>query len=224
MALIDSPLPASPEVWGAAAGTAPIARVPPRFGQALRPMPGETCCGDQIGGWFHHGQLTLALADGLGHGEAAHRAAAAALATLDEALGGAPGPGTDLPALFARCDQALTDTRGAALALIRLMPGRGLLLHAGVGNIRALVARRTGIRRLGCARGIVGAGYRNLRAEPLPLEPGDWVALYSDGLPENAEIGAMLAEAPASDGLAADILARWAIPDDDASLLIYRHD
>jgi hypothetical protein len=193
------------------------ARTSACLGQAVRSLPGEPLCGDQLGWWLRGERLRLALADGLGHGSEAHAAAATAMrqiAMRDEVT---------LDRLFAHCDQALIDTRGAALAIVDILPGESLLMHASVGNVRTLLIRGQHVRRLGGARGIVGTGLNGLHPECLPIAPGDWVLIFSDGLPENAGIAECLADAQPSDGLAERLVAQWCTDRDDASLLLYRH-
>ncbi|MTW21429.1 SpoIIE family protein phosphatase [Allochromatium palmeri] len=195
----------------------PLSGIQARIGQALRPMPGETLCGDQLGWWTRPDGWRVALADGLGHGAEAHVAAATAmrqLATDDE---------IPLAELFARCDRALIDTRGVALSVIDIRPAESVIVQAGVGNIRTLLIQAQGTKRLGGARGIVGAGFDGLRPERLPIAAGDWLLLFSDGLPENAGLVEMLHEEAPSDQLAERLLTRWAGSHDDAGLLLYRH-
>lgn len=183
-------------------------------------MPGEDLCGDQLGCFSSRQRLRLAVADGLGHGADAHRAAACAMRVIADA------PELDLPELFARCDRALLGTRGAALAVVDVERHAERIIHASVGNVRSvLLQRQRGrVKRLSGARGIVGAGFRGLRPESVPLRRGDWVLLFSDGIPENADFASALTSAVPDDALADDLLARWASPRDDASLILYRHD
>lgn len=187
------------------------------LGRALRPVAGEVVCGDQVGCWSADGRLRLALADGLGHGREAHAAAVAVMAQVSGSLG---MPLTDV---FVRCDHALRSTRGVALAVAEIGPGACGILHAAVGNIRTLVIQGGRLRRLGGARGIVGAGFVGLHAEHLPIVPGDWLVMFSDGIRENAPIAEGLAGEDAADAVAERLLARWARDDDDAALLVYRH-
>lgn len=201
-------------------------------GAALRPISGETLCGDQLGCWHHAHGVLLALADGLGHGAEAHAAAEATMRLL------ATLQAQPLTEIFSHCDAALGSTRGVALALAHIerdvSTDRARLTHTAVGNIRTLLwSRQRRLRRLAGARGIVGAGYRNLRLEHLLLDVGDWLVLYSDGLPEEAAIEEVLTQAearvqsgaclPDLDALANTLLTSWANQNDDAAILIYRH-
>ena len=189
-----------------------------RIGQALRPMPGETLCGDQLGWWTRPDRRRLALADGLGHGAEAHVAAATVMRQLAK-----DSDETCLAELFARCDRALLDTRGVALSVVDILPAESVIVQAAVGNIRTLLIQGSGTKRLGGARGIVGAGFDGLRPERLPIAPGDWLLLFSDGLPENAGLAEALGDAWPSDELAERLLNDWAGDHDDAGLLLYRH-
>lgn len=197
----------------------------PGLATGLRPLPGESLCGDQLGYFQSQQRLRLAVADGLGHGAEAHQAAAAVMQVIGAS------PDMDLTALFAHCDQALLGTRGVALAIIDVEARASRIVHASVGNVRALLMPRGRVKRLSGARGIVGAGYRNLRPESFPLHPGDWLLLFSDGIPENADFASVLSASESnhepstepSTALVDQLLTRWASPRDDASLIIYRH-
>jgi phosphoserine phosphatase RsbX len=188
------------------------------IGQALRALHPPEPCGDQIGCWRTAGGWRLALADGLGHGHEAHRAAAAVMQRLVATPATAP-----LETIFADCDRQLLDTRGVALAVVEIRLAPATICHAAVGNVRTLLIQNGMVKRLGGARGIVGAGFRGLRSECLPLHCGDWLVLFSDGIRENVEIVAALVGQTPSDALAAQLLARWGEDRDDASLLLYQH-
>lgn len=189
-----------------------------RLGSAVRAMPGERLSGDQIGCWARGSDLRLALADGLGHGPEAHAAAAAAMREIGE------HGGLGIPELFARCDTRLMGTRGVALAVVDIHLDRAEIDHASVGNVRCLVSRASGVKRLGGTRGIVGAGFDRLSPERLAITPGEWLVLFSDGIHESAAIVDTLSAESPSDQLAERLLAQWAGDRDDASLLLYRHD
>lgn len=187
-------------------------------GYASRAMAGEAVCGDRCGVWQTPQRIVLALADGLGHGPQAAAAAAAALhfigGQLDESC----------ESIFSGCDQALTDTRGVALAIAIVEPARGLLTHAAVGNIRSVVIGVSRERRLQGACGIVGAGYGGLVPENLPLAAGDMLAMYSDGFAELLPLRQLLGTPVEHPGyLAEAALNSWASHEDDASILLYRY-
>ncbi len=190
---------------------------PAGLASGLRPLPGETLCGDQLGYFHSQDRLRLAVADGLGHGPEAHQAAAAVMQVLSAE------PDLELAELFARCDRALLGSRGAALAVVDVEPRAERIVHASVGNVRALLMPHGRIRRLSGARGIVGAGFRGLRPEAFPLQHGDWLLLFSDGIPENADFSSVIRDSDPSDALVGELLARWASPRDDACLMLYRH-
>ncbi|MCG5511874.1 SpoIIE family protein phosphatase [Ectothiorhodospira shaposhnikovii] len=186
------------------------------LGRAIRPMPGETLCGDQVGCWRQGETLYMALADGLGHGPEAHHAALSTMQHL-MALGSLPPT-----RLLGRCDTLLRGTRGVALAMA-LIDDQGTLTHVAVGNIRALLLQQDRLTRLGGARGIVGAGFHRLYAERHLLRPGDWLVMFSDGISEDIPISDALKDASPTDQTARTLLQRWARDNDDAAILLYRH-
>lgn len=189
--------------------------LPVTLGWALRPKVGELRCGDACAAWQDEERLTLVVADGLGHGEGAEDAAQAALRCI-EGIRQHP-----CEMIFDICDDRLRNTRGVALALAQV--DRQLLTLATVGNIRAVLWRQGRDFHLGGARGIVGAGFACLSPEHLMLAAGDVLMLYSDGFPELLPLGELLGSAQEPVGLADAALKLWARPDDDASMLIYRH-
>lgn len=239
-------------------------------GRALRATTGQQYCGDQLGCWWHAERLTLAIADGLGHGKEAHQAAVLAMNHIDAFVTQARDPALTPPmnavtadrsatpswaeswrsrerrqpswrahpgglgqdeaatrqnlhTLFTQLDHSLRDTRGIALTVVTVIPATGHLVHAAVGNVRARIEGQEGTRRLGCARGIVGAGYQGLRAECFDLNHGDWVILFSDGLEENIGFPELARQESPSDKLCMELLEHYARSDDDAALLLYRY-
>ncbi|WP_200304126.1 ATP-binding SpoIIE family protein phosphatase [Streptomyces adelaidensis] len=161
-------------------GSAPV-RSPARAvraGGVNIPFAGAEFSGDAWA-WVRAGDLTtLMLADGLGHGPAAARASSAAVEQLCRT------PELPPAQLLRRLEDALRDTRGAAIAVARLDVTAGRLLFAGVGNIGARLRDGTGWRALLSRPGIVGAH----RAARLPQHEVAWaddclLVLHSDGLP-----------------------------------------
>lgn len=186
-------------------------------GYATRPLAGEVVCGDCCGVWLSDARTVLAVADGLGHGEAAAQAAQAAISCIEENLA------RSCEEMFARCDERLIGTRGAALAVAIIEPASGRLTVATVGNIRVLLLCESRELRLDGGRGIVGAGYQNLMPETLALDDGNILAMFSDGLDEFPPIRGYCADRFASaQDQAEDILEHCAHGADDAAVLIYR--
>lgn len=190
-----------------------------RIGYATRPLAGESVCGDRCGGWAADECIVLAVADGLGHGEEAARAAEAAISCIEDNLG------CTCEEMFARCDARLTGTRGAALAVAIIEPASGRMTVATVGNIRVLLLRESCELRLDGGRGIVGAGYKNLVPETLLLLPGNVLAMFSDGLDEFPSLREFFGDPAAfAQDQAQAILERCAHGADDAAVLVYRHE
>lgn len=187
-------------------------------GYATRPLPGESVCGDCCGWWDAGERLVLAVADGLGHGQEAARAAEAALACVGDNLE------QSCEDIFAACDARLQTTRGVALAVAIIEPASGRMTIGTVGNIRVLLLRESQELRLDGGRGIVGAGYKHLCPESMVLVPGDVLTMFSDGLDEFPELRGFFAEpGQFAQQQAQAILDQCAHNDDDASVLVYRY-
>lgn len=181
-------------------------------------MFGDPRCGDQGQWWRRDDGLLLCLVDGLGHGPNAETAALAVLeymgAHRDE----------DLHELFAGCDRAVRHTRGAAAGLAHIDERTGVLTFAGIGNIWGLIRDHREIRMIS-DYGIVGGGYRKLRPETYPLEPGNLVMLATDGIQaRSADQGWPSVPFGELQAQADMILERWGRKTDDAAVMLYRYD
>lgn len=183
-----------------------------------QPFAGETDCGDRCGWWLNDSRLVLAVADGLGHGSEAAKAANAAYDCISK------HQHNSCEEIFENCDIKLQSTRGAALAIAAIDLSSQQMRIASVGNIRCMLMQSHGNYRLGGARGIVGAGYEYLMPETVKLSPDDLLVMYTDGLDEFADLRVHYEHADVSVDLQAQaILERWQSGRDDAGLLIYRH-
>jgi anti-sigma regulatory factor (Ser/Thr protein kinase) len=145
----------------------------------------DEACGD---GWAVadvSGGTTVAVVDGIGHGARASVAADAALA----ALAGHPA---DLDGYLARANAAMLGTRGAALAVCLLDPGRGEMRCLSVGNIRGGILSDSGPDTLRHFRGAVGthAMPPPARITRYPWPPGATLVLWSDGLAGHIDLAA----------------------------------
>ncbi len=187
---------------------------------AKRALADDPHCGDECGSWRVGGKTILCVADGLGHGEHAEAAAKAAVDYVGRHLS------DSLPEIFADCDRALRDTRGAVMGLAVVDEEKGTLTYAGIGNARAVVigaksAKRT--YRMSSSYGIVGGGYKALALETVPFSPGDVVVLHTDGVKEMSDISGYADIAPEDvQRLAERILRDWGLKSDDAAILVCR--
>lgn len=205
--------------------------------QHARPKAGESECGDACLVWRRPIQagpdlagphlarpdlagpdrMVLALADGLGHGPEASHAARSALRCVGLHAQ------SDCEDIFRHCDQALQSTRGAAMALALIDPVSRQAQLASVGNVRTVLLPAQGReRRYAGARGIVGGGYGCLAPESVQLRSGDVLALFSDGLDELLPLGQCLQGSSDFEQTAEAVLRQWALPRDDAAILLLR--
>jgi serine phosphatase RsbU (regulator of sigma subunit) len=187
------------------------------IGAASRPHPGETANGDGWAVHWHDGASRIALIDGLGHGPAAADAAWAATAAL------AAHPELPLDRALHACHGALAGTRGAALSLARVDVRAAELTFVGVGNVEAALWQAGQVQRLMVQRGIVGGSLPRVRVTTVALA-SDWLLLlHTDGVSARYEVdwpAAFGSRDP--QGLASAVLARWARPTDDATVVVVR--
>lgn len=160
----------------AASPAAPPAHVP-QIGVVATPAPGERVRGD---GWAveQRDWCTRALVcDGLGHGPAAHEAAARALAVFRGSSA------VETPAaMLQRMHLALHATRGAAVAVAYLDPRAARLRFAGIGNVAASLLGPGGSRSLASHNGIVGHQLSRAQEFDAPWGAGFTLVLHSDGI------------------------------------------
>src|SRR5690606_37660177 len=118
---------------------------------------GEPVSGD---GWrveHWRDEATVLVADGLGHGLSAHEASRAAIETL------AADARAEPHALMMKCHEQLARTRGAAVAICRLLAGAERGVFASVGNVVGRVENLAGSRQLVSYNGIVGHSIRKVQ-------------------------------------------------------------
>ncbi|MEU4738498.1 MULTISPECIES: hypothetical protein [Streptomyces] len=120
--------------------------------------------------------VTAMVVDGLGHGPAAAHAADLAVRAFHDS------PALPLPRLMTAVHQALRGTRGAAVGLLR-RSADGSVEHCSVGNVRAYVLGRDGVRhRFGAQPGVVGWNMPPPAAQRLPDALDGTLLLHSDGV------------------------------------------
>jgi anti-sigma regulatory factor (Ser/Thr protein kinase) len=166
------------------------------------PKKGEQVCGD---GWTvvpGRGRLILFVADGLGHGPDAAKAARAAVETVARHahLGAAD--------LMEAVHHALRPTRGAAAAVAMLQPQSELCTFCGVGNISASI-RAPGIgRSMVSHNGILGHQVRKMQEFSYPFPRGALCVAHSDGIATHWDLSDYPGLAGRHPAIVAAVLAR----------------
>jgi len=203
-------------------GTALIARFwpgpgPPAISCAglVRPITGETECGDAFGVIRRDDVVTAVFCDGLGHGPLAAAASARALAAvLDE-------PASEPAALLERAHRRMSGTRGGAVAVVQVT-GQ-VARFAGLGNVAGFVLSAGSRKSMLSVPGIAGYQARAFRQFDYEVPPGAAVILHSDGISSRWEVAAV-PDVQTRDPLliAAVLLAEAGIHRDDAGVLVLK--
>src|ERR1700728_801371 len=161
------------EFWGdkshATRGSLEIAAV-------SEPLRGEEECGD---GWgirrFPDSQV-LMVVDGLGHGVLAAEAAREGEQVLARAQADSPQE------ILQDIHGALKKTRGAAVAVAKIQPEKGLLTFVGVGNVSASIVSAGLSRSMASHNGTVGHQMARVQEFTYPWNADSHLIMHSDGL------------------------------------------
>jgi hypothetical protein len=123
------------------------------------------------------------LADGLGHGLAAHDAARAARETFTGAHEQSPLE------IVAVIHAALTSTRGAAVAVLAADLERGVARYCGLGNVAATIIDPYAARHsLVSMPGPAGVGRPRVQEFQYPFPPEATLVMHSDGIAPNWDL------------------------------------
>lgn len=169
------------------AGTVVVARLRSRRLPALRPRnielgavslaaPGETECGDAWAACLDGPRAAVTMADGLGHGPEAAKAALAAMAVFRDE------PFADLSTGLEQTHEALKGTRGAAAAWVQLDAGEQQIRSAGAGNVMVRVVAGDSDRTLLSQHGTLGLQIRRPEDVRTDWPPHAVVVLHTDGI------------------------------------------
>jgi len=145
------------------------------FGIAQRVCQGETVCGDGYTTRIFDDGALVSVVDGLGHGPNAGEAAVAFTDIVEESS--EPG----VQAIMESAHRALSGTRGAAAAILRLDEATKSVTFTGVGNIEMHSVSDVKMHPV-CAPGIVGHRVRKMLAFDFDLPTEATIALCSDGI------------------------------------------
>jgi anti-sigma regulatory factor (Ser/Thr protein kinase) len=181
------------------------------------PQPGEEICGDA---WFlapRPNGAMLAVADGLGHGPDAAKAARAALSALSENSGSQP------VALLELAHERARSTRGAAVAIVALDFASQLLRCSSAGNIFSCVQGDGPRRALLSMNGIVGHRMQKIREISEAWPAGSLLIMHSDGIGTQWDLRNYPGLATSHPGLIAAVLYRdFVRRTDDATVVVVR--
>ena len=187
----------------------------PRCGGLIRPITGETECGDGYGAVETDGAVTAVLCDGLGHGPLAAAAAAAGVAAVLDDPAGEPA------ALLERVHQRMSGTRGGAVGVVQV--SGQLARFAGLGNVAASIVSDGQRKSMVSIPGIAGVQARTIRQFEYDVPPGSAVIVHSDGVSSRWEAAALPAlEARDPLLIAAVLLAEAGVHRDDAGVLVLK--
>ena len=186
-----------------------------RYAGLVRPITGETACGDVFGVAADDGRVTGVLCDGLGHGPLAAAAAMEAVtAVLEE-------PAAEPAALLARAHRGMRHTRGGAVGVVQI--AGPVILFGGLGNVTAMILAGGARKGMLSVPGIAGHQAGTIRQFEYTAPPGAAVILHSDGISNRWDPRA-LRDLSTRDPLvvAAMLLAEAGTHRDDAGVLVLR--
>jgi anti-sigma regulatory factor (Ser/Thr protein kinase) len=187
----------------------------PRWAGLIRPITGETECGDAYGVVLTDSAVTAVLCDGLGHGPLAAAAAAAGVAAVLDDPAGEPA------ALLERAHRRMSGTRGGAVGVVQV--GGQLARFAGLGNVAASVVSDGQRKSMLSIPGIAGVQARTIRQFEYEAPPGSAVILHSDGVSSRWEAAALPAlEARDPLLIAAVLLSEAGVHRDDVGVLVLK--
>lgn len=204
-------------------GTVLVARFWPRSRPAaavlsaglVRPITGETECGDVFGATETDDAVTGVLCDGLGHGPLAATAATEAVKAVLES------PADEPANLIERAHRRMSHTRGGAIGVVRVT-GQ-IVSFAGLGNIAAMILTDRVRQRMLSVPGIAGHQARTIRQFEYTAPPGAAIILHSDGISSRwapEVLPGLSARDPLT--IAAAVLAEAGTHRDDAGVLVLK--
>lgn len=183
------------------------------------PYPGERHCGDA---WVYEStpeRTVVLVVDGLGHGWEAAEAAQEAVATFRKRLQSGPGQ------ILGFVHEALRKTRGAVGAVTEIRPHERTLIHAGVGNISAVLLSNGTSRSLVSHNGTLGVATSRIQEFKSEWPKDGVLVIHSDGLQSRWDLSpsaypGLLARHPALIGGA--LLRDFRRQRDDASVVVVK--
>lgn len=181
------------------------------------PVGTEEVCGDAWAIERSPGRALVVLADGLGHGFDAARAADVAIHTAIDRTRRSPAQ------IITAAHEAMHSTRGAALAVADIDAAEHRVTFAGIGNIGAAIVSADGTTGLASHNGIVGHEMRSVHEFVYPWTAASCLVMHSDGIRTRWQLGAYPGLAAHHPAVVAGTLFRdFARGRDDATVMAVR--
>lgn len=146
------------------------------IGSVCLPMPGEAVCGDAWTVEISDANLTLMMADGLGHGPDAAQASLKAVEVVQERAHESPA------LLMQSIHDGLRGTRGAAVAVVQIDRNAEQVNFCGIGNIAVSTFDDQSRRHLVSHNGIAGTNIRKIQEFPQSWFSNMSLIAHSDGI------------------------------------------
>lgn len=145
-------------------------------GGVVVPIAGESESGDSWSVRRNQDSIALLAVDGLRHGTFAAEAAREAVRVFQskQELVGVQ--------LMEEIHTALRGTRGAAVAVVEILPARGQLFCTGVGNIAGVICKGSAAHHLVSMTGIVGHRIHKIRQFEYSWSAESILVMHSDGI------------------------------------------
>ena len=142
----------------------------------LNSKSGEDYCGDRFLAIPRSKDTLYALIDGIGHGVEASLAADSAVYCITAML---DDPLLDI---CAASEDALRDTRGAAISLVTLTHDTQCLEYVSIGNIESYIIGHNDFIQLNKLPGIFGATRRQFKINSLQIPADATLLMCTDGV------------------------------------------
>lgn len=192
--------------------------VPSVAGVISKALQGETVSGDD---WLYTSSGTrtvCAIADGLGHGPLAAKAASCAIDSL-RTYGAAP-----LVEQMTRVHGALRATRGAALGIVEIHHDQHIVRFTGIGNIMAVIIENGASRHMVSLNGILGHHLGKVTEFHYPWSNSAILVMCSDGISTRWDLTSYHGLMSRDPALIAAVLYRdFTRGRDDATVVVYKH-
>ncbi|HVY05332.1 MAG TPA: ATP-binding SpoIIE family protein phosphatase [Burkholderiales bacterium] len=189
------------------------------MGAVCLPKPGEEECGDDWTFTRQDRRHMLMVADGLGHGPDAHKAARVAVDVAQKK--GAQDPASVLDDIHA----ASRATRGAAVSVCAIEHSIGVCRFAGIGNVSCAVVAGDRARFFASHAGIIGHSVRKIQEFSAPWPAGALLVMHSDGLATQWNLAAYPGLASRHPGVIAGVLFRdFTRGRDDVTVVVARDE